>query len=123
MSDNLFSFEKVRFCDPTTRLAILRVPREFCATVRCALTFLTAINKRRVVLTVHSIHGCARTAKVHAIRKVKRIWRERLLISVKAHDTVQETSTNQPNKVSRKEAGLICRSVDDVVNDILNMGY
>ena len=31
----------VRFVNPTTRLVLLRVPREFCNMVRCSITMLT----------------------------------------------------------------------------------
>mmetsp|Transcript_33201 Transcript_33201/g.80271 ORF Transcript_33201/g.80271 Transcript_33201/m.80271 type:complete len:182 (+) Transcript_33201:1119-1664(+) len=32
---------QVRFVNPTTRLVLLRVPREFCNMVRCSITMLT----------------------------------------------------------------------------------
>jgi Rpp14/Pop5 family len=113
----------VRFCDSTTRLAVLRVPREFCSIIRCALTFLTVINKRRVALTVDSIHGCSRTAKVQTIRKVKRIWRQRFLKTANNDDISREcTAIETKNGPSQKVIDRNCRSIEGLLKDVLSMG-
>jgi len=92
---------QVRFVDPTTRLVLLRVPREFCNMIRCSITMLTrnisndmvtindegtsrskkqAINRRpTLVASVVSVNGSARTAKLSTMARIRKVYRKRIL--------------------------------------------
>lgn len=115
----------MRFCDSATKLVVLKVPREYCCHVRSILTLLTVINKRRVSITVDSIHGSGRTAKVQTIRKIKRIWRKALLTSREDTELTNFDDQNKNNKrtLSRKEVDLFCRSMENSLTDIVNIGF
>lgn len=99
----------VRFVDPDTNLAMIRVPRDFCGKARAALTFMTNLEGTTsagstgervglsVVASVLSVNGCARTAKLSTIGELRR----RHLDGHSSHDNVQ---TKQPTnkKMLRK---------------------
>ena len=73
----------VRLCDPETRLVLLRVPRDHCGKVRASLTLLTQLGgpgsiRRPVVLSVLSVNGSARTAKLSIMAYVKKVYRSKL---------------------------------------------
>lgn len=70
----------VRFVDAATRLFLLRVPREFCNIVRSSLTMLTNNvasngNSMRLVASVLSVNGSARTAKLATMARLKKEYR------------------------------------------------
>lgn len=73
------------------------------------MTLLTILNNKRIVLSVLSVHGSARTAKVEAIRAVRRFYRERLVDS-------------KPF-IGRKEIDRLCRSMEDSLDIIVNIDY
>ncbi|KAL7578438.1 hypothetical protein ACA910_012829 [Epithemia clementina (nom. ined.)] len=73
---------QVRFADPTTRLVLLRAPRSDYPKVRCTLTLMNILDRRRVVVSILSVNGSARTAKRTAIDQIRRIYRQRLTISL-----------------------------------------
>lgn len=68
--------------DAATRLFLLRVPREFCNIVRSSLTMLTNNvasngNSMRLVASVLSVNGSARTAKLATMARLKKEYRGR----------------------------------------------
>ena len=106
--------EAVRFCDATTRLALIRVPREFCSIVRASVTLLTAVQNQRVSVTVLSVSGSARTAKVDAIRLLRRYYREKMLRLI---------NDKGESILNRRETGQICRSMQDALETIVSIDY
>lgn len=89
-------YQPVRFVDPTTRLVLLRVPREFCNMVRCSITMLTrnisedvaaikqndskgAGRRPTLVASIISVNGSARTAKLSTMARIRKVYRQRLL--------------------------------------------
>lgn len=44
-----------------------------------AITYITVYNQRRIVISIQSIHGSARTTKIKAIRIIKNIWKHHIL--------------------------------------------
>lgn len=124
----------VRFCDAATRLALIRVPREFCGTVRAAITLLTTIQMQQqqqqqrqpqrsvaVTVTVLSVKGSARTAKMEAIRHVRRFYRERLLLLMRKQANDDKTRDGGGGKaLSRKETDQMCRSMEQTLDILVN---
>ena len=115
----------VRFSDPTTRLVTVRTPREYCGLVRATITLLTSLSNsnnnsnQRVVLHVLSVNGSARTAKVAAIREVRRFYRDRLLQSKKK-------TTGDPTamiSLSEKDTARLCRSMEDGLQQISSIDF
>ena len=53
---------------------MIKTPRDAYPTLRAALTLLTIFPKQKILTTttVLSVHGCARTAKYHAIREIRK---------------------------------------------------
>lgn len=67
---------QVRFCDPVTRLVLIRIPRDAFPRVRSTLTLITSIIRRRVVVNIIGVNGSVRTAKRSAIEHVRGIYRK-----------------------------------------------
>lgn len=69
----------IRIChyDSTDRLAIIKMPREYCPMVRSALTLLTSINDVNVVMSTIGVHGSARTVKIAALAELRRNFNAR----------------------------------------------
>lgn len=81
---------QIRFCDAETQLALVRVPREHCDTIRSSLSLLLT-RKQLFSLgekadrqpwtssdyyaSVISVHGSARTAKIATFRKLRELYR------------------------------------------------
>ena len=62
---------RVLLYDETDRMAIIKVPREYCPMVRSALTFITSINDANSVLSTIGVHGSARTVKMAALQLMR----------------------------------------------------
>ena len=111
-----FSKKKVRFCDPITRLILIRVQRNDCNKVRAAITLLTSIPKTTstptsltggsgsssnrgsedvvpIIATILSVHGCLRTAKLGTMKCIKHIYRSKVLQL--QNDTSATTTPNR----------------------------
>lgn len=67
----------VRFYSPETKLAMLRVPRDSANMVRSAITFLTQVREEPIAAVVVSTSGSARTAKIAALRAIKKAFRKK----------------------------------------------
>lgn len=94
----------VRVWDAGSRLALIRTPLEYCGTVRAALTLLTVLKRRRVVVTTRSVHGSARTAKLGMLRALRQAYRKAVL----------EQSTSKDK---------LCRQLDECLASIYGVGY
>jgi RNase P/RNase MRP subunit POP5 len=111
----------VRWYDPTTRLLLIRCPRQYCDQVRGALTLLLTEKQQSsrpisaprgddgsisttkatsttvsssplfIVCSVISVHGSARTAKIATVRMVRRIYRHKIKLAIQTEQ--QEAST------------------------------
>lgn len=66
---------KVRMYNHDTNLAMIKVPRDHCDLVRSALMLMVDIKDSPTVARVVSTNGSARTAKLHAFKEIKRIFR------------------------------------------------
>uniref|UniRef100_A0A7S2EPX0 Uncharacterized protein n=1 Tax=Trieres chinensis TaxID=1514140 RepID=A0A7S2EPX0_TRICV len=62
----------VKLYDEEARLAIIKCPRGSCGTVRSALTFLTSVAGRSVVVVSVAVCGSARTAKIAGLGELRR---------------------------------------------------
>mmetsp|Transcript_11298 Transcript_11298/g.21138 ORF Transcript_11298/g.21138 Transcript_11298/m.21138 type:complete len:191 (-) Transcript_11298:1102-1674(-) len=67
---------QVVFYNTDTGLAIVKVSRDSCNLVRSAITIMMQVNNVPMVATVISTNGSVRTAKLAAIREIKRMFRE-----------------------------------------------
>lgn len=106
----------VRFFDVTTMLALIRVPRDLCSIVRSSLTLLPELQHRRIAITVVSVHGSARTAKITCMRTVRYFYRERLT-------SLMTLSTATKVSIDRKELDATCRSMEESIETISNIDY
>jgi len=119
----------VRFCNATTQLAMVRVPRAFYGMVRGAVCFVTRLglqNRRRVVLSVLSVSGSARTAKLRAMQQVRNSFRERILQSRRLERSAAVTAaaaTANQQQPSIKEAHRICREFQETLTTIQSIDY
>lgn len=118
----LFTSAPVRICDGTTRLLLIRTPRAFCARVRASLTLLTTVQEQKVSLTVLSVTGSARTAKVDAIRHVRGFYRQRLLHLLHGNNNAQREDGNT-RTAGPREVDRICRSMQETLDLIVNIDY
>jgi len=81
---------QVRFWDPNSRLLLLRVPRDECGRVRASLTLwghlpLSSSSSCRIVASVLSVNGSARTAKRSALHTIQKYYRQRIGAMVKTN--------------------------------------
>ena len=123
-----FQNKIVRFCDPITRVILLRVRRNDCSKVRAAITLLTSIptsnsnssgiptvssNHRGsddvvpIIASIISIHGCLRTAKLGTMKSIKHMYRTKLLQLQNWQNDKFATTTTKTNR----------RGNDDDVDD------
>lgn len=106
---------QIKFYDPDTQLVVVRVPRQYCDTIRSALTLLLT-RKQLVSLgdtldatttaqdyyaSVVSVHGSARTAKMAVYRKLRELYRIEL----------QESRRRFPD--DEKLAKKLCRGLQE----------
>jgi hypothetical protein len=96
---------------------MVRVPREFYGLVRSAVSFVTMLQNKRVVLSCLSVNGSARTAKVAAMKQIRRNYRERILLSRR---DANATNTKHP---SFKDAERICRKMEETLSTIQSIDY
>jgi hypothetical protein len=99
----------VRFCDPVTRMAMIRVPREWYGNVRAALTLTTNLDNNtngvvQIVLRTFAVHGNARTAKIAAIRQVNDTYRRLIILRQ------QQQSNN------KKETEKLCVELEETLS-------
>lgn len=99
VADGAANEVQIRLVDPSTRLVLLRSPRKLCNLVRCSLTLLTTISTTkaatvntsnvkkninnqptRIVASVISVKGSARTAKLATMARVKEYYKKKLLL-------------------------------------------
>jgi len=69
-------YPPVRFCDPATRMVLIRIRRDSYPRVRATITLMTSIIRRRVVMSIVGVHGSVRTAKRATIEEVQRLYRQ-----------------------------------------------
>jgi hypothetical protein len=96
---------------------MVRVPREFCGLVRVAVSFVTMLQNKRVVLSCLSVNGSARTARLAATKQVKRSYRERILLTRR-----EENATNNMH-LSLKDAQRTCRQMEETLSAIRIIDY
>jgi hypothetical protein len=96
---------------------MVRVPREFCGLMRAAVSFVTMLQNKRVVLSCLSVSGSARTAKLAAMKQVRRNYREQILLSRREANA---TNTKQP---SVKDSERICRKMEETLSIIQSIDY
>ena len=137
----------VRWCDSGTQLALIRVPREFYPMIRASVTLLTQLvvsanhtaNKpndtttpttmTRLALHVLSVHGSARTAKLQALRRVQKLYRDRIVrVTQRLDDNDDKRPTNANVRRSRKrptssvdhddETIKLCRVMQETLEQI-----
>ena len=110
----------VRFCDPKTRLVLIRVPREDCEKVRLAVSLIkslpvsttsssttTRAKGRPVVASVKSIHGSARTMKLAALRFVRQWYRSELCRMASQKSDLNPPNSNLQNENERDRKKLL----------------
>lgn len=95
-------------------LALIRVPREFCCAVRSSLTFLSELQSRRIAVSVLSVKGSARTAKIDCTQKVQYYYRLQLSALLKP-------ATNVPRDI--KAIHRTCQSMEEAIETISNIDY
>jgi Rpp14/Pop5 family len=105
----------VRFLDVTTMLALIRVPRDLCHIIRSTLTLLSELQGRRIALSVLSVKGSARTAKVDCIRKTRYFYHERLANRMKLSTSKVFSDQNELERT--------CRSMEEAIETISNIDY
>lgn len=111
--------EKVRFCDSNVRMALVRVPREYCQIIRSSITLLNEIQNKRVAISTVSVNGSARTAKINAIKEIQHCYRRRLKSLVDLHDSTDGRISN----TTRKDVDRLCQSMEETLDVITNIDY
>jgi hypothetical protein len=109
---------EVRLCDSTMRMALLRVPREYCQAIRASMTLLTQLRNQRIAISVLSVSGSARTAKIDAIKTTRHYYHERLRTLVRSYENEGHVTTS-----SQKEIDIVCQSMEETLHNILNIEH
>lgn len=119
----IFIFFKVRLWDPTTRLLLLRVPRDDCGKVRACLTLWTHYEvpaetkskRSRIVASVLSVNGSARTAKRSALLQARKWYRGRL---IQQESSKSASSSSSIPLMQRKFFDKNCRKLQELITII-----
>jgi len=119
---------QVRFWDATTRLLLIRVPREDCSRVRASLTVWTQLEmvttmmtttsdrnhtktssnsnnlhgrkSMRIMASTLSVNGSARTAKRAAMFNIRQWYHRRIQLEVRQSNTKQHDNNGDPKNYS-----------------------
>ena len=123
VADGAANEVQIRLVDPSTRLVLLRTPRKLCNLVRCSLTLLTtatitrdgnnatgeANNKNnrpiRIVASVISVNGSARTAKLATMGRVKEYYKKKMLSN--KDDNEKDGKTTMKKKKDQQHEALV----------------
>lgn len=95
----------VRFCDPTTRLILIRVPRDSYPRIRSTITFITNILGRSAIISIIKVNGSVRTAKLCTIQIVRNIYRNHF----QQQRLLQDKNKNNKNP-SKLQVGMTSSS-------------
>ena len=109
----------MKFCDSYVRMALIRVPREYCQIIRASITLLNEIQNKRVAVATVSVNGSARTAKMNAIKQIQSCYRKRLMRLVDPHDNTDGRISN----TTRKDMDRLCQSMEETLDIITNIDY
>lgn len=90
---------------------MIRVPREFNALIRAAITLITTIQRKRVIATVISVNGSARTAKLTAMRELRQSLRRDL----------QRQSADGEEQLDQKHLDGVVRELEERLDTIRNI--
>jgi hypothetical protein len=85
--------------------------------MRSAVTFVTMLQNKRVVLSCLSVNGSARTAKLAAMKQVRRNYREQIL---RSRREANAANTKHP---SGKDSERICRKMEETLSTIQSIDY
>ena len=112
---------QLRFYDPSTQLAVVRVPRKYCDMIRSSLTLLLTRKQLLSIgenadttqqsdyqTSVVSVHGSARTAKIAVFRKLRELYRKQ----------IQESRILFPNDENLRKT--LCRGLQERLATIQN---
>ena len=100
-------------------MALIRVPREYCQTIRASLTMLNDIQNECVAITTVSINGSARTAKISAIKQIQYCYRKKISSHINRYDKTDELIP----KNTRKYIDRLCQSMEDSLEVITSIEY
>ena len=87
-SNNCLFHTTVRFADPTTRFALIRVLRSDYDKIRSTLTLMTSLAGRRAAVLIVNVNGSVRTAKRSAIEQIRKVYRQRIARLVASGDSL-----------------------------------
>jgi len=99
---------RVLLYDETDRMAIIKVPREYCPMVRSALTFITSINDANSVLSTIGVHGSARTVKMAALQLMRNHFNKATAFDVK-DDKKKRKRSGGDTALTKAEEKLLLR--------------
>ena len=100
-------------------MLLIRVPREYCHLLRASLTMLSDIQNKCVALSVVSINGSARTAKISAIKQIQNCYRKKISCLI---DRCDNTDGRIPS-TTRKHIDRLCQSMEEALEVITNIDY
>jgi RNase P/RNase MRP subunit POP5 len=99
---------QVRFYDAAqTRLALVRVPHQFCNQIRASLTFVSTVAFERVVLSTIAIAGSARAAKAAVVRFLRAKWQ-----------TAISERKPGPSELNEDNLNTICKQLTNILFQI-----
>ena len=110
---------KVRFYDSNIHMALIRVPREYCQTIRASITMLNAIQNKRVAISTVSVNGSARTAKINAIKQIQNCYRK----LIKNHVDLEDNPDGRISNTTRQDIDRLCQSMEETLDFITNIDY
>jgi hypothetical protein len=142
----------VRFYDPTTRLALVRVSRECCNQVRASITLIvgdeTSTNQSSsssssylrsqqqqrpvVAYSILAVRGTARLAKMDAIKYVRNHYRAAVTDQIRRQKRQQQQSLPLPAAAGTRKGGLPmswkqvekdCREITETINELANIDF
>jgi hypothetical protein len=140
----------VRWYDTTTRLLLIRCPRQFCDQVRAALTLLLTLPLQQssrlisirkgddatttagtstasssspfIVCTVGSVHGSSRTAKIATVRLVRLIYRKKISLAMQTEQQAATTmNALHEFKGTEVKSTKLCNDLQERLGTILSI--
>jgi uncharacterized protein YciW len=81
---------------------MIRVPRSQGDTIRASLALMTSLDHRRVVLSVRAVSGSSRTARLAAVKELKKHYREKLA-----------------RLTSKSEHAEICKKLEESIENVM----
>lgn len=136
----------MRFSDPITRIVLIRVPREFADRIRASLVFIRNLDatlaansiayqqrqqqeSNRIVVSIISVHGSSRTARLASMEFVRKCYRKIIIDRMQNQNQDDRINANATAKTKtinnkhKKDIDRLCKSMEETLLQIQSLHY